>query len=71
MWSTRSYDTLSPQVIVESVLNYGDWPDFTRLTEIFGIKQTSQLFDELKNKKRTNLRPKTINYFTKYFEKHA
>ncbi|HAZ29814.1 TPA: hypothetical protein DCY43_03695 [candidate division WWE3 bacterium] len=71
MWSTKSYDELSPQSILESVINYGDWPDFERLIAIFGLKQSSELFKDIKNKRRTNLRPKTVNYFTKYFEKHA
>ena len=71
VWSTKNYDKLSPESILENVVNYGDWPDFTKLTEIFGIKQTAELFKKVKDKQRTNLRPQTTNYFTKYFEKHT
>lgn len=71
MWSIRNYEDLSPESILESVISYGDWPDFVKLTEIFGMKQSAELFKEIKNRRRTNLRPRTDNYFTKYFEKHA
>ena len=71
MWATQNYDDLSPESILESVISYGDWLDFVKLTEIFGIKQSAELFKEIKSKRRTNLRPQTTNYFTKYFEKHT
>jgi len=71
MWSTKSYDQLSPESIFESTLCYGDWPDFTRLVEIFGLSKSAEFFNSLKSKKRTNLRPQTINLFSRYFEKHA
>lgn len=71
IWYTKNYDNLSPESILESVLNYGDWEDFKKLLSIFGIKDSSQLFRAIKNKQRCNLKPRTLNYFTKYFEKHA
>jgi len=71
MWSTQNYDGLSPESIFESVISYGDWSDFVKLTEIFGLKQSAELFKKIKSKQRSNLRPQTANYFTKYFEKHA
>lgn len=70
-WSTKNYNELSPQSILESVISYGDWSDFTALTKLFGITQSAELFEEIKNKRRSNLRPQTINYFTKYFKKYA
>lgn len=70
-WSTKNYNELSPQSILESVINYGDWSDFVFLTELFGMNQSARLFEEIKNKRRNNLRIQTANYFTKYFEKHA
>jgi len=70
-WSTKNYNELSPQCILESVIGYGDWSDFISLTELFGMTQSARLFEEIKNKRRSNLRTQTTNYFTKYFEKHA
>lgn len=71
VWYTKNYDGLSEKSIVENVLNYGDWDDYTFIEKSLGIKQVSSLFDNLKTQKRTNLRPQTINYFSNYFNKYA
>jgi len=71
VWGSKDYTNLSQQSIVENILNYGDWNDFQYLKSIFDIKDLSKIFKELSNKKRTNLRPQTLNYFTNYFSKYA
>lgn len=72
MWSTKNYSELSPESILENVISYGDWTDFKQLVKIFGIKQCAKLFtSKIINKQRTNLKPQTVNYFTKYFQKNA
>lgn len=71
MWSTKSHNELSAESIFESAISYGDWSDFLKLIEIFGMKESMMLFKKIKNKRRSNLRPQTANYFTKYFDKHA
>ncbi|OGC52144.1 hypothetical protein A2982_01495 [candidate division WWE3 bacterium RIFCSPLOWO2_01_FULL_39_13] len=71
VWSTQSYDKLSPERILESVISYGDWVDFIKLTEIFGMKKCAKLFEVISGKRRNNLRPKTQNYFSRYFRKYA
>ena len=70
-WSTKNYAELSPQSILESVISYGDWPDFMSLIDLFGMNTSAKLFEEIKNKRRNNLRPQTVSYFTRYFEKYA
>jgi hypothetical protein len=70
-WSTKNYSELTPQSILESVISYGDWSDFVTLTKLFGMQQSAVLFENIKNKHRSNLRFQTTNYFTKYFEKHV
>lgn len=70
-WSTSNYNNLSPQIIVENIFNYGNWEDFQYIKNLFGIKETDKLFKEISSKKRTNLKPQTINYFTKYFNKYV
>ena len=39
IWSTKDYDSLSEESVVEAVLNYGDWNDFQTLITILGIKK--------------------------------
>jgi hypothetical protein len=71
VWSTKNYEGLSPEFIVESILNYGDWNDFLFIKDLFGIKNLSQIFENISKKRRVNLRPQTINYFKMFFSKYA
>lgn len=71
IWYSKNYQDLSKESIFEAVINYGDWEDFIELQNIFGIKTIFDLFKKAKDKKRVNLRPETINYFSKYFAKYA
>lgn len=71
VWFTKNYDGLSERSIVESVLNYGNWEDYLFLEKVLGVVELSEIFEDLKNQKRTNLRSQTTNYFTNYFAKYA
>ena len=71
VWSTKNYEGLSPEVIVESILNYGDWNDFLFIKDLFGVKDLNEIFEKILKKRRVNLCPQTINYFKLYFNKYA
>lgn len=71
IWYTRNYKSLSQDAIFEAILNYGDWDDFLKLQQIFGLKTSHTLFKKAAGKKRSNIRPETKNYFEKYFAKYA
>jgi hypothetical protein len=70
-WYVRDHKSLSSESVLESVLNYGDWQDFLDVKETLGLRKTMELFEDIKGKKRINLRPATLNYFNKYFNKYA
>ena len=74
IWYVKDYDKLSPESIVEAVLNYGDWNDVQTLIKIMGIQKVAKIF-RAKSKPgkwgRTNYGLKTRNYFTLYFGKYA
>lgn len=70
-WSTKNYEGLSKEAIVEGVFNYGDMDDVRELISILGIKEISKIFKEQAGKERTNYRPEIKNYFTLYFQKYA
>lgn len=74
VWYTRNYEGLSPESIVEAVLNYGDWEDVQTLIKILGIKEVARIFRK-KSKpskmRRQNYRPEIVNYFNLYFNKYA
>ncbi len=71
IWHTQNYEGLSPDSIVEAVLNYGDWDDFQKLIKILGIKETAAIFRKRLNQKRCNYNKKAKNYFQLYFNKYA
>ena len=70
-WSTRNYDGLSNEAIVEGVLNYGDMNDVRELIAFLGMKEVAKIFRENTNRARINYRPEVKNYFQLYFQKYA
>ncbi len=71
VWSTKNYNDISEEAIVEAVLNYGNFDDFKKIIKILGIKRISKIFKEQIKKKRCNYRPEVKNYFRLYFNKYA
>lgn len=70
-WSTKNYDGLSKEAVVEAVLNYGDMKDVRELFSLLGIKEVAKIFREKTNLPRINYRPEIKNYFQLYFNKYA
>lgn len=71
MWSTRSFSKLSNEVIVEAVLNYGDFDEVQKMIKILGMKEAARIFRKQLKQKRNNYRPEIKNYFKLYFNKYA
>lgn len=71
IWYTKNYENLSEEVIVESVLNYGDFDDVRKLFSILGIEKVARIFAKQIKRDRNNYKPKIKNYFTLYFKKYA
>jgi len=71
IWYTKNFDNLSPEAIVEAVLNYGDFDDIKKLTRILGIKKIASIFRKKSRQKRCNYFPEIKNYFQLYFNKYA
>ncbi len=70
-WFVKDKKRLSQESTMEQIFNYGNWQDYTKAEKELGIKKVKAIFEDLKNRKRTNLRPKTVNYFNLYFTKYA
>ncbi len=73
-WSTKNYDGLSKEAVVEAILNYGDMNDVRELISLLGIKEVAKIFYNKSKKSkmgRQNYRPEIINYFNLYFHKYA
>jgi hypothetical protein len=71
VWYVKNRENLSPDSIVEAVLNYGDWDDVKELTHVLGLRETAAIFKKGSGQKRSNYREKTKNYFSRYFKKYA
>lgn len=70
-WYVRDVKNISKESLLEHIFNYGNWEDYIRVEEALGIKETREIFNDLRDKARPNLRRKTINYFEKYFRNYA
>lgn len=73
-WSTKNYDGLSPEAVVETILNYGDWDDVQTLIKILGLAKVAAIFRRKSKPSRVgrqNYRPEIIRYFNLYFDKYV
>ena len=57
-WYVKDVKKLSTSSLVEHILNYGDWDDYLIAENALGIKSTMEIFNDLKDKPRSNLRKK-------------
>ncbi|MFH1947017.1 MAG: hypothetical protein ABIJ23_02580 [Candidatus Magasanikbacteria bacterium] len=71
IWYVKDISKVSPEAVVEAVLNYGDWDDVQKLIKILGMKKTAKIFNRQSSQRRCNYHPKTKNYFSLYFKKYA
>jgi len=70
-WSTTNYRSLSPAVILENTLNYGDFSDVQELMRGLGKNRAALIFRQQLKSKRHNYQPAVANYFKLYFRKYA
>lgn len=70
-WSTKNYDGLSNEAVVEAVLNYGDMNDVRELISLLGIQEIAKIFYKQTHRMRVNYDPKIVNYFSLFFNKYA
>ena len=70
-WSTKNYDDLSREAIVETILNYGNMNDLRELISLLGMQEVAKIFHIQTNRSRINYRPEVKNYFELYFRKYA
>jgi Cys-tRNA synthase (O-phospho-L-seryl-tRNA:Cys-tRNA synthase) len=66
-------ETVSDELLVESVLNYGNMDDVRKLFEIMSIYTVAAIFRQMMEtgRKRLNYFPEVSNYFELYFDKYA
>ncbi|MFA6393714.1 MAG: hypothetical protein WCW25_02485 [Patescibacteria group bacterium] len=70
-WYIKNPENISDEVLVEFILNYGNWDDVKKLFKILGIKKSAEVFKGQAYKPRSNYRPEVKNYFKHYFARYA
>ena len=72
-WSTPEdkKGNISHDLLVETILNYGDLKAVKKLFKVMGLKETAKIFFNAKGRKKLNYYPEIHNYFSLYFKRHA
>lgn len=67
-------ETVSDELLVETILNYGTMQDVQELFSLMGIKSAAKIFFtsiSRSDRRKDNYNMLTLNYFTLYFNRHA
>jgi hypothetical protein len=64
-------EEISHELLVETILNYGDMNDVRNLIKIIGIERLSEIFSGLQGRKILNYYPEIYNFFTILVKKYA
>jgi hypothetical protein len=67
-------ETVSDELLVETLLNYGTMDDIRRLFELLGVREVANIFFSTINRserRKNNYYELTLNYFTLWFNRHA
>ena len=64
-------EDVSLDLLIETILNYGDLSSVSRLISLLGIKETARIFFSAAERRKLNYYPEIYNFFSLYFKRHA
>jgi hypothetical protein len=64
-------ETVSDELLVETILNYGDMEAVRKLLKVMGVRQTAAIFRGMTGRKQLNYFPEIWNFFNLYFNRYA
>ena len=64
-------ETVTDELLVETMLNYGSLDDIRDLFKVVGLKKVATIFFGMTGRKEQNFFPEIYNYFSLYFKKYA
>lgn len=64
-------EEISPEFLVESILNYGDLNDVRNLIQIMGIEQLSEVFNSIQGRKKLNYYPEIYHFLSVLIKRYA
>lgn len=72
-WGVKADEkvNISRELLVETILNYGDEKQVKKLFDVLGLQTVADIFFRQIEGKRSNYHPRTRHFFTLYFKKHA
>jgi len=68
---TDKKEDISPELLVETILNYGSMHEVKKLIRIMGIREISRIFFNAKGRKKLNYYPEIYNFFSLFFSRYA
>ena len=75
-WYSPEYncETMSDELLVETILNYGNMAAVVKLFKVMGIKNVAKIFFTFIHRSercKNNYHELTLNYFTLFFNRYA
>jgi hypothetical protein len=64
-------ETVTDELLVETVLNYGSMDEVRELFAVMGIRNAAAVFWGMTGRKKLNYFPEIHHYFDLYFKKYA
>lgn len=64
-------ETVSDELLVESVINYGTLTELKTMFDIVGLQKLASIFRGMEGRKKANIYPELRNYFELFFNKYA
>jgi len=64
-------ETVSDELLVETLLNYGTLEQIRGLFEVVGLQNVATIFWGMTGRKKLNYFPEIYNFFDRYFKKYA
>ena len=64
-------ETVSDELLVETLLNYGTLVQVHELFKVMGLKKVAFVFEGMTGRKKLNFFPEIHNYFDLYFKRYA
>jgi len=64
-------EDINPDLLVETILNYGSMDEIKTLIKIMGIKEISRIFSSARGRQKLNYYPEIYNFFSLFFARNA
>ena len=64
-------ENISKELLVETILNYGDLNAIKKLFAVMGITETAAIFFNAEGRKKFNYYPEVYSFFSLYFKRNA